>query len=455
MGCRGWYAFLHRGKYYCFYNHWDSDFAGLGYKLVEVLEEAGTELLELLRRLFDLLANGTAKESAEWIDVHAKACGHLSGCFFEHFAAMELVDLNDNQGRLIGDHVFIEYIYAIDLDDELFHATEDTESCGSPVFCGPLREATKEFVDLGSKKRVEQSLTWHQSFPLPQEFKNGILEDMADQGYEYQAEVSRGESAVVFKVLDRNNQKCIVKIFLETYASFLSVTVSSRTSTRPMAVADLLMKEPHPNIVSILKMTEFAGNPALVMEEYDGDFEHFSENMTLPQKRQALGQVAEGALYLLKHGMVHHDIKPANILIKFSEGDSSVKAAICDFESISIPGFKFQAEHHSTDLTWGPFPLCKPDFQNRENRWLDHWAPTKWTEKFLIENHEEVNPWTIDLFAVGAILMRTLIHEGWETTDIPKETALLVLLCSKAQNIEEAERDWKTASRRLLTDNSE
>lgn len=90
---------------------------------------------------------------------------------------------------------------------------------------------------------------------------------------------------------------------------------------------------------------------------------------------------------------------------------------ICDFESISIPGPKSQKQHHCTDFIWVPFPLSKPDLLNQENRLSERWAPTNWTEKFLIAEHEEVKPWTIDLYAVGGMWLCMLANEGWETLE--------------------------------------
>ena len=98
MGVRGWYSFLHDGRYYCFYRHWCDE---LGDDLVRVLQQGGPELLCKLRKVFDFVAAGTTIESPsndEWQRAFAEACSYLNADSFESFNGLEMVDLSDTQG---------------------------------------------------------------------------------------------------------------------------------------------------------------------------------------------------------------------------------------------------------------------------------------------------------------------------------------------------------------------
>jgi serine/threonine protein kinase len=221
-----------------------------------------------------------------------------------------------------------------------------------------------------------------------------------------------------------------------------------------MALADLILKEPHPNLVSIIKKTTFAGNPALVLKAYDGDFSSLKGRMTLQQKRAALSQVAQGLIYLHKHGVVHHDIKPVNILVNIIDSEN-VEAVICDFESISIPGARYQPEHHWSELSWGPFAQQDGTKLSQDDRWLcKKWSPTKYTQAFITKNHEEANPWRLDLSSVGIILVKTLIDESWDEQMIIRDESVRFLFDEKVTSVDEAVRDLGTAAH-LLTKKGE
>ena len=75
----------------------------------------------------------------------------------------------------------------------------------------------------------------------------------------------------------------------------------------------------HKNIVTLFECGEQSGVPFLVMELLEGQtLEHVIKNgiaLTLLEKVRIMQQVGEGLAYAHSHGVVHRDVKPANIML--------------------------------------------------------------------------------------------------------------------------------------------
>lgn len=86
----------------------------------------------------------------------------------------------------------------------------------------------------------------------------------------------------------------------------------------------------HENIVTVYEFGEHEGNPFLVMEYLEGEDLHqiiaSHKPLTLLQKCSIMSQVAEGLACAHRHGVIHRDVKPANIMVL---ADGTVK--IMDF----------------------------------------------------------------------------------------------------------------------------
>ena len=93
MGTRGYKVYRHKGRYYVYYNHYDSYPSGLG--------------LDILR---EIPRNVPKEEFEEWVRKRD---------------SQELNDPDDTINRVSDNQpdndLFIEWIYEIDLDNLVFH----------------------------------------------------------------------------------------------------------------------------------------------------------------------------------------------------------------------------------------------------------------------------------------------------------------------------------------------
>ena len=86
----------------------------------------------------------------------------------------------------------------------------------------------------------------------------------------------------------------------------------------------------HPNIINVFTFEEYSPvGPGIIMEYVDGRTltEFLAENPSLELRKRVFGQILEAVAYIHRKGIIHNDLKPANILI--TRVDNAVK--IIDF----------------------------------------------------------------------------------------------------------------------------
>ena len=130
--------------------------------------------------------------------------------------------------------------------------------------------------------------------------------------YEIIGELGRGGFGQVYKALDPTvNRMVAVKILAadgdaDTLARFRNEAASSG-------------RLHHPNIVTIYDFGEQDKVPYIVMELLEGqDLHHViaeRKPMALWEKVQIMSQVATGLGHAHSHGIVHRDVKPANVML--------------------------------------------------------------------------------------------------------------------------------------------
>lgn len=130
-------------------------------------------------------------------------------------------------------------------------------------------------------------------------------------GYQVVSTLGRGGMAIVYKAYQPNLERHVAIKFLLHGPS--DPTLIDRFKQEARLVAHLR----HPNIVTVLDFGEDQGIPYLVMEYVEGEtlLARLGEPMTLSEALSIAGQVAAALDYAHRHGVVHRDVKPSNILL--------------------------------------------------------------------------------------------------------------------------------------------
>ena len=129
--------------------------------------------------------------------------------------------------------------------------------------------------------------------------------------YQIQSELGRGGFGRVFRAFDPTVSRLVaVKMLTEGGKDVL---------TRFRNEATVAGNLRHENIITVYEYGEHQGQPFLAMEYLEGeDLHHIiagRKPLTLLQKCNIMAQVAEGLYCAHQHGVVHRDVKPANIMV--------------------------------------------------------------------------------------------------------------------------------------------
>ena len=130
--------------------------------------------------------------------------------------------------------------------------------------------------------------------------------------YEIQAELGRGGFGRVFRAYDPAvGRQVAIKV--------LTAEGDKSLSTRFRNEAAAAGKLRHKNIVTVYDFGEYKGTPFLVMEYLEGEDLHQIMSSggapTLLEKVGIMSQVAEGLYCAHQNGVIHRDVKPANIMV--------------------------------------------------------------------------------------------------------------------------------------------
>ena len=122
----------------------------------------------------------------------------------------------------------------------------------------------------------------------------------------------------------------------------------------------------HPNIIKLFEYHAFDGNYVLVLERpldcmdlFEYLVQRGDDMLSEGESRTVFQQLLDAVVYLDRQGIVHHDIKPQNILMDFTK---HFKVKLIDFglarQSTKEPITDFFGKwRHSIDLTRGELEM--------------------------------------------------------------------------------------------------
>jgi serine/threonine protein kinase len=132
-------------------------------------------------------------------------------------------------------------------------------------------------------------------------------------GYVIEGRLGSGGMGDVFRARNASGTMAAVKLLNSKFANNLE----HRRRFAREARAGLRLR--HPHIVPVLGAGEVDGIPYLIMEVVEGDSLKAriaqSGPLSVPDALAVLTQMASALAYAWSHGVLHRDVKPANILI--------------------------------------------------------------------------------------------------------------------------------------------
>ena len=185
------------------------------------------------------------------------------------------------------------------------------------------------YLDLLDKKMrykiypelLVRTFNWVRDFPGKEKAMSNLTEQSIGR-YHILEKLGEGGMATVYKAYDTRLERNVAIKVLRT-DQFIPAQLEM-VLQRFEREAKSLAKLSNPNIVNILDFGEHEGMPYLVMEYLPGGTLKKKLGQAIPWQEaiHALLPVARGLAYAHKHGVIHRDVKPANILI--SEEDAPI-----------------------------------------------------------------------------------------------------------------------------------
>ncbi|HEY0778552.1 MAG TPA: serine/threonine-protein kinase, partial [Gemmatirosa sp.] len=184
---------------------------------------------------------------------------------------------------------------------------------------GALRDAVHDALD----EAVDEAA---RTVALQADVAEALRSALAGR-YAVERELGRGGTATVYLARDLRHGRPVA---LKVLAPALGAALSAERFLREIRVTAALQ---HPHILPLFDSGEAAGRLYYVMPYVDGETlrERLARTGALPEADavRLLGEVADALAYAHERGVVHRDVKPANILLH--GGATRGHALVADF----------------------------------------------------------------------------------------------------------------------------
>ena len=184
----------------------------------------------------------------------------------------------------------------------LMNTEKKCKECGQPLTALNPAEVCMTCMWGDTDDRTEIMASW----------KGGETPDWLSN-YQVISKIAQGGMGVVYEAVQMDLNRTVALKLISAEAALNSEALA-RFRREASAIASLN----HPNIVDIYEAGEEGGLQYLSMEYLSGgDLQHFTSAKPLGNREAAeiIRQVAAGVDHAHRHGIIHRDIKPQNILL--------------------------------------------------------------------------------------------------------------------------------------------